>query len=249
MGVGTPQLRPAGGAVNGYGRTHVKLRFGFALLLVGALIAAGCGSDSKDSKDKGSTKTTATTKSTSTATDTEDKDKALASAKKAFAKKSGDIDLCRDLAMKYISVASPTSSTDPKVAPKQPKGREKNLKSAVKTLKTCQQIDTKNVDVKQMISSAYMALNQYDDAAPLLEEIAKGSKGDSAPNAYYAWGLAAGNAQNYDDAIAAWTKFVTLSDPKDTRVAQVQQSIKALKLAKKQAATPAKTPVAATDSS
>lgn len=212
----------------------MKLRFGFALLLVGALIAAGCGS-SGDSK-KSSTKTASSTSSQKTTV--ADKKAALADAKKAFAKKSGDIDLCRDLAMKYIAVASPESSSDPKVAVKQPKGREKNLKSSVKTLKKCVQIDTKNLDVQRMLASAYMALNQYDDASPLLKAIAGASKGAERPNAYYAWGLAAGNAQNYDDAIKAWTTFVQLSPATDTRVAQVKQSIVALKQAKRQAAAP-----------
>jgi len=221
---------------------------GIALLITGALIAAGCGSDSS-SKDKKKSSTTKSPKASTTAKQqVSDKGKALKAAKSAFNKKNTDVNLCRDLAMKYIAVASPESSSDPKVAPKQPKDREKNLKSSVKTLNECLKIDSKNRDVKQMLASAYMALNKYDEASPLLKEIAQSTKDAGEANAYYAWGLAAGNAQNYDDAIAAWQKFVALSPAKDARVAQVKQSIKALKLAKVQKAKPAQaTPPAKSD--
>jgi cytochrome c-type biogenesis protein CcmH/NrfG len=67
----------------------------------------------------------------------------------------------------------------------------------------------------------------------VLEKLAKSAKGAEAPNAFYAWGLAASNSQNYDDAITAWKKFIVLAPPKDPRVAQAKQSIKALEIAKK----------------
>ncbi|MCW2950239.1 MAG: hypothetical protein JWN41_1252 [Thermoleophilia bacterium] len=218
------------------GETFVKLRMGFALLCAGSLVVAGCGSNNSDDSKKSSK----TTKTSATASQTANKQQALDTAKKAFDKKPTDINTCRDLAMKYIAVASPESSSDPKVAPKQPKNRDENLKSASKTLRGCLKIDAKNRDVQQMLASTYMARNKYDDAAPLLKQIALSSKRVEAANAFYAWGLAAGNAQNYDDAISAWSKFVALSPAKDPRVAQVKQSIAALRVAKKQAAAPAK---------
>lgn len=213
----------------------MKLRIGFAIVMAAALVTAGCGSssDSKDSKKSSSKKDT---KQTPAQEQVAAKSDALAAAKKAFDKKSTDVDLCRDLAMKYIAVASPESTGDPKVAPKQPKDRTKNLKNASKTLEGCTKIDGKNRDVQQMLASTYMALNQYDKAAPMLKALAGSAKGAERPNAYYAWGLAAGNAMDYADAIKAWQTFVDLSPRKDPRVAQVKQSIAALKVAQKQPA-------------
>ena len=206
----------------------MKLRIGFLLLLAMALIAAGCGDDDKDSKkdDKKSGKQTESQKIETAKRD------ALDDAKKAFDKKKTDVNVCRDLAMRYIAVASPESTNDPKKAPELPKDRDKSLKGAVNTLESCTKIDNKNRDVKQMLASTYMATGKYDKAAPLLKELAGSAKGQERANAYYAWGLAASNATDDPSAIKAWQTFATLAPAKDPRIAQVKQSIKALQAAK-----------------
>src|SRR5690606_27260822 len=117
-----------------------------------------------------------------------------------------------------------------------PEDRDESLKEAVKILEGCVDIDDKDRDVKVMLSSSYMAVSEYEKAAKLLEELASSAKAVEKPNAYYAWGLAASQAKQYDDAIEAWTKFVELSPKKDPRIAQVRQSIKALRAAKNQPA-------------
>lgn len=214
----------------------MKLRYGLVFLASLSLVAAGCGgSDSKSSDTKkSSTKTSAADKVV------QQKQDALDDAKKAFGKKKSDVNLCRDLAMKYIAVASPESTGDPNKAPKLPKDRDKNLKGAVSTLEDCQKIDTRNRDVQQMLASTYMATNQYDKAVPLLKQLATTSKGPERANSFYAWGLAASNAQDYAGAIQAWTQFTKLAPPKDQRVPQVRQSIKALQQAQKNPPAPAK---------
>ena len=97
-----------------------------------------------------------------------------------------------------------------------------------------------------MLASTYMATNKFDKATPLLASLAKTAKGAERANAYYAWGLAASNAQEYKNAITAWQTFLTLAagtKPVDPRIAQVKSSIKALQQAAKNppAATPATT--------
>lgn len=224
----------------------MKLRIGLIFLVSAALIAAGCGSDDTDSKP-GSKKDKAGSGKMSTADKmVAGKEKAVADAMKAFDDKPQDINLCRDLAMKYVALASPESTGDPKKAPEMPKDRDKNLGKSVKTLEGCTKIDGKNRDVKQMLSSTYMATGKYDKAAVLLEDIAKTSKGAERANAYYAWGLAASNSQDIDSAIEAWKVFVTAAPAKDPRIVQVRGSIKALQAAKKNPA-PAATPAAASD--
>jgi cytochrome c-type biogenesis protein CcmH/NrfG len=143
--------------------------------------------------------------------------------------------------MSLIALASPASSPDPKTPVELPKDRDESLKQAIETLEACAKTDPKDRDVKQMLASTYMATNQYDKAAPLLEQLARSARGESRANAFYAWGLAASNAQNYPDAIEAWETFIELSPPKDPRVAQVRQSIRSLRTAQK-APTPAPEP-------
>jgi tetratricopeptide (TPR) repeat protein len=215
---------------------RVKLRYGFVFLVCIALLAAGCGSSNKDSKSSSSKKDTSkmSKQEKAAAVDLAAKEKGVKSAKKAFDKNSKDVGACRNLAMSYVALASPASTTDPKNPPPLPKDRDKNLKKSVSTLETCTKIDPKDRDVKQMLASTYMATNKYDKAAKLLKELATTSRGAEQANAYYAWGLAASNAQQLPDAIAAWQKFVSLSPAKDPRVKQVQQSIKALQDAQKQ---------------
>ena len=210
----------------------MKLRYAALFLASIALIATGCGSDSKESeKQESKPKTKA---EQAAAKDRDNKEDAVERAEKDFEKNKDDVGACRNLAMSYIALASPASATDPKTPVELPKDREENLEKAVKTLEGCSKTDAKDRDVKQMLASTYMATNEYDKASPLLEQLARSAKGAERPNAFYAWGLAASNAQDYDAAIEAWQTFVELSPKKDPRVAQVQQSIKALRAAKAQ---------------
>jgi tetratricopeptide (TPR) repeat protein len=223
------------------GETRVKLRYGFVFLVCIALLAAGCG-DGKDGKGSSSKKDTSkmSKQEKAAALDLATKEKGVKSAKKAFDKDSKDVGACRNLAMAYVALASPASTTDVKNPPPLPKDRDKNLKKSVDTLETCTRIDPKDRDVKQMLASTYMATNKYEKAAKLLKELAGTAPAAQKPNAYYAWGLAASNAQQIPDAISAWQKFVDLSPAKDPRVKQVQQSIDALKASLKQKSTTAK---------
>ena len=220
------------------GESFVKFRHGFVFLASAALIAAGCGGDDGDKKsdDKASSK-----KQSQAQKIVAGKKEQVSKAEKAFDKKPGDINLCRDLAMKYVALASPESTGDPKKAPTMPKDRDKNLTKSVTTLEDCAKIDGKNRDVQQMLASTYMATGKYDKASPLLERLAKSAKGQERANAYYAWGLAASNAQDVDGAIEAWTQFSDLAPNADPRVAQVRQSIKALRAAKTKPAPAAST--------
>lgn len=208
----------------------MKLRYAVLFLASISLIATGCGGDSKESDTKDS-------KPKSKAQVAIDKDvankkKAVERAEKEYEKSGDDVGACRNLAMSYIALASPASALDPKTPVELPKDRDESLGKAVKTLEGCAKDDPADRDVKQMLASTYMATNKYDKASPLLKQLAGSAKGPERPNAYYAWGLAASNAQDFDAAIEAWTMFVELSPKKDPRVPQVQQSIKALRAAK-----------------
>lgn len=230
----------------------MKLRIGFLLLLCLTLVVAGCGggggdgiaSDDRKSGDEkaeeGEQDEPKTKAEKARASDRENKEKSVKQARKAFEKEEGDVGACRNLAMSYVALASPASTGDPKNPPKPPKDRDKNMKKAIKTLERCRELDAKDRDVQQMLASSYMGTNQYDKAAVLLEDLAKSAKGEERANAYYAWGLAASNAQQLDDAILAWREFIRLAPDKDPRVPQIRQSIRALQAAQKQpASTPA----------
>jgi tetratricopeptide (TPR) repeat protein len=206
-----------------------------------ALVAAGCGSGGDDDK-KDAKKDKPSKAEAAQIADRANKEKTVKQAKKAFKDADKDVGSCRNLAMAYVSLASPASTGDPKNPPKVPEDRDKNMKKAIATLEKCRDIDPKDRDVKQMLASSYMGTNNYDKAAKLLEELAKSSKGEERPNAFYAWGLAASNAQQLDDAISAWNQFLALAPARDPRIPQIKQSIKALQAAKKQPkaeATPA----------
>ncbi|MCW2920822.1 MAG: hypothetical protein JWL76_696 [Thermoleophilia bacterium] len=220
----------------------MKLRYAVLFLASLALVATGCGSDSKDSSSDKKAAKPQTKIEKAAAKDRDNKEDAVARAEKEYEKDKDNVGACRNLAMSYIAIASPASAPDPKTQVELPKDRDKSLAKAVDTLEGCAKTDPKDRDVKQMLASSYMATNKYDKAAPLLKQLASSAKGQERPNAYYAWGLAASNAQDFDAAIEAWQTFVELSPPKDPRIAQVQQSIKALRAAKNQpkaAATPA----------
>lgn len=234
------------GMHNTPGETLVKLRHFLLLLSSVALLAAGCGSDSEDSKsdDKKMTKA-----EKAQAKDQEVKAENVEKAEKDFKKASDDVGACRNLAMAWIAKASPASSTDPKEPPKLPEDREESLEKAVGTLEDCVDIDKNDRDVKQMLASTYMATSNYDKATPLLESLAKTAKGQERANAYYAWGLAASNAQDYDAAVTAWTQFTKVAPKNDPRIKQVNQSIKALKAAAKAPKPAAETDAKSDDAS
>lgn len=208
----------------------MKLRYAFLFLASIALLASGCGSDSDGDKADDKPKTKA---EKAQAKDRDVKEDAVKTAKAAVKKDSKDIDACRNLAMSYINLASPASSTDPKKPVELPKDRDESLAKAIKTLEGCKKIDPKNNDVKTTLASSYMATSNYEKASPLLKELASSAKGPARPNAYYAWGLSSANAKDYDNAIRAWTMFIQLSPKDDPRIAQVRQSIKALRAAAK----------------
>lgn len=213
----------------------MKLRFGIALLACAALVASGCGGDGDGGKGdgdgakggKGGKAAAAFEK------DRKSKESKLEKVKKEYEKDDDDIGACRNVAMQYVALASPPPPVDPKTPSERPKDAEKMLSKAVDTLKDCQKIDEDDRDVKQMLATAYMGRGDYDEAADVLGELATSAKGDQRANAFYAWGLASSNAQNLDDAISAWQRFVDLSPKNDPRVPQVKQSIKALQQAQK----------------
>ncbi|MCW2959954.1 MAG: hypothetical protein JWM90_341 [Thermoleophilia bacterium] len=219
------------------GDTFVKLRTCLAFVMIAALIATGCGSDDKSEKSEKKAASSPADKVLAS------KQTAVKRAEKDFKKDDKNVDACRNLAMSYVALASPESTGDLKKAPKQPKDREKNLKKSTDTLKSCTKIAPKDRNVQQMLASTLMATGKYKDAAPILKNLAGTATGQERANAYYAWGLAASNAQDLPSAIKAWQTFVELSPATDQRVPQVRQSIKALQAAQKTAAA---APAAAT---
>lgn len=217
----------------------MKLRYAFLFLVSLALLAAGCGSDGKD-KSSDSAKQDKPSKAEAAAQeDFDNKTEAVQAAEKAYDKNRKDVGACRNLAMSYVALASPASTGDPKNPPKIPKDRDKNMKRAIDTLEECQKLDPKDRDVKQMLASTYMGTSDYKKAADLLADLARTSKGAERANSYYAWGLAASNAQQIDQAISAWNRFLELAPPKDPRIAQIRQSIASLKASQKQQAAAA----------
>lgn len=207
----------------------------FPVAMSAVLLLAGCGGDGGSNEEgNGKDKAPKTKAEKAVAADRENKEKQVEQARKTFEKKDDDLNACRNLAMSYVALASPASTGDPKNPPKPPKDRDENMKKAIATLERCRKIDPDDRDVKQMLASSYMGTNQYDKAADLLEDLAKSARGQERANAYYAWGLAASNAQRLDEAIAAWRQFIRLAPAKDERVPQIRQSIKALEAAQKQ---------------
>lgn len=217
----------------------MKLRTLFVFLACLALLAAGCGgSDGSGGgdaapKEKKEEKP-ASKQEKAAAEDRENKEKAVKEARAAYKDADEDVGACRNLAMSYIALASPASTGDPKNPPKVPEDREESMEKAIDTLEKCRDLDPKDRDVQQMLASSYMGTSDYEKASTLLEQLAKSSKGQERANAYYAWGLAASNAQQIDKAIGAWQRFLELAPPKDPRIAQIRQSIKALQAAKNQ---------------
>lgn len=223
----------------------VKVRHALLLVAIAALLGAGCGKDEAKGSASSDSKDTKAKPAKQSAGDkvVEQKQQAVQAAGEAFDKKPKDANLCRDLGLKLIALASPESTGDPKKAPEIPKDREKNLKKATDVLETCHELAPKDAGITSMLASVKMAGGEYKDASTLLGQLAKGTPKDA--NAFYAWGLAASNATDYATAITAWTKFAQLADPKDPRVSQVRQSISALKAQEKQAK--ASPPAAAPD--
>lgn len=218
----------------------MKLRFGFLFLSCAALIAAGCGGgdggngNGNGDSGKSAKKDKPSKAEAAAATDRDNKEEAVDRNVKAFEKDDTDIGACRNLAMSYVALASPASTGDPDNPPTPPKDREKSMKKAKETLEQCRDLAPRDRDVQQMLASTYMGLNEYDKATELLAQLARTSKGDQQANSYYALGLAASNAQQLDQAITAWQRFVALAPPKDPRVPQIRQSIRALQAAKRQ---------------
>lgn len=193
-----------------------KSCLGVVALLALALIAGGCGSDGDSAKEK------------SSATKAKDpKVRQVADAEDAFDKAPRDLNACKNLALSYVALASPTSSGKPNEPVKPPKDREKNMKKAQETYATCRQLAPKDVDVKRSLASTHMALGEYDKASPLLEEVAKQAK--NQPNDYYAWGLAASNARDTKGTIEAWEAFLRFVPKGDPRIVQVRRSLELLK--------------------
>ncbi len=206
-----------------------------AALAASALLVAGCGdSDSSSSSSKKQTKAEKAAQK-----DADDKQKQVDAAEKAYKKAKDDVNACRNLGLAWIAKASPASSTDPKKPAELPKDRDKSLDEAIDVLQDCVKINAKDRGVQQMLASTYLSTSQYDKASPLLEQLAKSAPAAEKANAYYAWGLAESNAQEYGTAITAWNGFLASAPKNDPRIDQVKQSIKSLKAAAAQAKTAA----------
>lgn len=196
------------------------------------VIAAGCGSSSKDSNSDSA--------STSTKVLIGVKGKQVKDAQKSFDKSPKNIDACRSLAQSWIAYASPDAPKKAGQAVKIPKDRNKSLKQASQILEKCRELAPKDEFVTQMLASTYMAQGKFDKAAPILKNIATTQKNNA--NAWYAYGLAESSAGNTAATIAAWKKFLDYAEKNDPRIKQTQQSIEALTAeAKKPAATTATT--------
>lgn len=205
----------------------------FALLASFALVASGCGSGGgDDGKDKDGGKGKDQAAETTGGGDDESsaavKDRQLKAAQKEFEENGDDSNACRNLASAYIAVASPESTGDPKNPPSEPEGAEGNRKEAVKTLERCAELAPTDRTIQNMLATTYMSVGDYDKAEPLLQEIATGARRPDA-NAFYAWGLAASNAQQPAEAVRAWTRFLELAPKDDPRRKAVADSVKALK--------------------
>ena len=203
------------------------MRFTTSIALVTVIAAAGlmaAGCDAGSAKDKA--KGVVVSGQELTGTTKDPKVKQLTMAADAFKKKAGDLNACRNLAQTWIAYASPDAPKKEGDLPKIPKDRDESLKQARKVLEKCAAIKKDDPQVTQTLASVYMALNEQDKAAPLLEGIAKERKTDA--NSYYAWGLAESGAANTKGVITAWKLFLQYADPKDPRIKQTKDSIKAL---------------------
>ncbi len=200
------------------------------LVLAAVLLVAGCGSDNSSDKSK---KKEAKKKSSDPVMAA--KEKSIDQSLEAVEKTPKDANAYRNLAQSYIAMASPTAMEGGKIQ-EAPKDRDKYLKKAVEALEEARKLDSKNLDYTQMLASTHLALQEYDEALPLLEEVAKGRKDDE--NAYYQLGLAYSNAGKLKETIEAWEMFVKLAGPKDPRVKQTKDSIKQLKAALKNPTPP-----------
>jgi tetratricopeptide (TPR) repeat protein len=184
------------------------------LLAASLMLLASCSSDS-DSKKSDSKKSD------------DPRAKQVASAEEAYDAKPKDINACRNLGASYVTAGSPMSTGKKGEVPEIPEDRNEWLEKAAKVYEDCLELEGNNLDVKQSLASTYMGLSKYEDAAPLLEEIAKERKTDA--NSYYQWGLAASNARNTKDTITAFELFVKYAPKGDQRVKQIKESIKLLK--------------------
>lgn len=209
------------------------------MIAAAGLMVAGCDSGSTKDKAKG----VVVSGQELLASKKDPKVKQLTLAAEAFKEKSGDLNACRNLAQTWIAYASPDAPKKEGDLPKIPKDRDESLKQARKVLEKCTTIKKNDPQVTQTLASVYMALNEQDKAAPLLKGIAKERKTDA--NSYYAWGLAESGAANTKGVITAWKLFLQYADPKDPRIKQTKDSIKALEAEAARPAAPKATPAPA----
>jgi tetratricopeptide (TPR) repeat protein len=210
---------------------------GLTVLLALSLVAAGCGSDGDDG-DSGDKKGSTASKESK-----DPKVRQVAESEDAFEKEPQDVNACKNLALSYVALASPTSSGKANEPVEPPKDREENMKKAADTYEQCRQLAPKDVDVKRSLASSYMSVGDYEKATPLLEEVAKQAK--NQPNDYYAWGLAASNARDTKSTIEAWEAFLRFVPKGDPRIVQVRRSLVLLRQEQKGGAPKAATPPAA----
>lgn len=189
---------------------------GLLVLLAAAVLVAGC------EFDRGGDKKSSTTKK-----EQDPKVRQVAQNEEAFEDSPDDVAACRNLALSYVALASPTSTGKKGEQVEPPKDREKNMKKAADTYEKCLELAPKDIDIKRSLASSYMALGDYEKAAPLLKEVAE--QGKNNPNDYYAWGLAASNARDTAGTIEAWERFLETAPDNDPRVKQVRTSLQLLR--------------------
>ena len=110
----------------------------------------------------------------------------------------------------------------------QPKDRTKNMKKAAETYEQCQKIDAKDVDIQRALAGTYMALGEYDKAAPLLERVAR--QGKNVARRLLRGGESLHPTHRHiDGTIRAWDVFLAYVPKKDPRYGQVTTSLKILR--------------------
>lgn len=200
---------------------RISSLFAIAILATSALVAGGCGSDSKDDKKD---KKAPVNKVLAA------KEKAVAEAEKRVKKNPKDPAALAELARAYTALASPESAPPGQKPPKNPKNRDELLRKAADTLEDLRRLKPKDEVVINQLATTYMGLGEYDKALPLRRQLSNDNPKDSS--AAYAWGLTASAAGKTKEAITAWERFLAITPKSDPRYKNVKQQVAALRKAK-----------------